>query len=374
MFLRNLLICFILSVLFIGCDVDEGGVDIQKDLLMIQSLKEADVKFLHISDTHGSYVSVIPMKDILNNSDCDFGIISGDILPDDNMLNIINCSKKPILLIPGNHDAYDVLNGQTHFRYEVLEKLKKNSLLNFGRDDANYFYVDISKKGKTTRIIGLDQYEIETEGRSKSHNVVMSQYQIDWFIDLLQNSYNVDGIVIIIHSGFGNEIQGKRNLESRNSFISTLAYDFPSYLFYGNSSPFLIPDIIKAYMSGVNILNKQYPSGVDETIITVNTSFNGSHHNFVGYFGGHVHWDLCEYLPYYSNQLQVLMCYSGIGTGKYMSIDYNDLVKTNSGNNSYNINCNLIDYQNKKLSVYRLGANTLTTGGTRDSVQFRINL
>ena len=365
--------CLFTLFLFFACNAEDDRVDIQPDLLMIKSLKEADVMFLHISDTHGSLVSVIPMVDILTNSECDFGIITGDVCADDNLLSIINNLKKPIFLIPGNHDAYDTHNGQTHFRYEVLGKMKNSLKLNFGSVNANYYYVDFHKNGKITRIIGLDQYEIETEGNPNPYNVVISQHQIDWFINLLQSSYDVDGIMILIHSGIGCGIQRKRNLENRNSFISTLAYDYPGYEFYGYSSPFIIPDIVKAYMSGVNIMNKQYPSGFDGNVITVNTAFNNEHHNFVGYFGGHIHWDLCEYLPDYSHQLQVLMCFSGIGTGQYMSIEYNDLIKTKNGNNSYNINCNLIDYQNRYLNVYRFGAKNLVTGGTRDSVQFEIN-
>ena len=280
---------------------------------------------MHISDTHGSSISVYPMVEILNSTSCDFGIITGDVLADDIMMGYIRSSQKPIFIVPGNHDAYDIPQGQSTFRSYVLDGINKSTKIQYGNDGANYFYADLTKNGKTTRIIGLDQYEIEKVGLADKHNIVMSQHQINWFITLLKDSYDIDGIIILIHNGFGNNTYGQRNTGNRNSFISTLAYDFKSYLYYGKDYPLMLPDIINAYMTGYNITDKIYPSGYDGVDLKVTTDFTGSHHNFIGYFGGHVHWDLCEYLKDFPSQLQLLMCYSGLGTGKYMDVDYNEM-------------------------------------------------
>lgn len=369
--MRNLLL-FCLFFIIVSCNED-NAVAIKRDILTVDSIKEADVSFFHISDTHGSSISIIPMVDMLNESGCDFGIITGDVLIDNYMKLRIRNSNKPIFIIPGNHDAYDLPNGQTTFRRQVLDYLQGINHVHFGSEVANYYYVDIIKNGRTTRVIGLDQYEIDVVGKAYTYEVVMSQHQINWFVDLLQNSYDVDGIVILTHCGFGYSTIGRRDTGNRNSFISTLAYDYNSYLFYGNGYPLMIPDIMNAYLTGVNLVNKEYPSGYDGVDLTVNTSFVGQHHNFVGYFGGHLHWDVCEYLRDYPMQLIVLMCYSGLGTGKYMEVDYNDIIKSNSGEDSYNINYNVIDYQKKSINIYRLGARKLCTGGTRDSIKFEIN-
>lgn len=356
--------------LLVSCNEDE--IQNEKEAIPCDVVKNIDLSFLHISDTHGSLISISPMVSILNNSDCDFGIITGDVLADDSIMYNLQYSNKPIFLVPGNHDAYDVFNGQTRFRNCVLNNLQSINNVHFGSEGANYYYVDIMKDGITTRVIGLDQYEIETVGRAGRYDVIMSQHQIDWLVKLLQNSYDVSGIIILMHSGFGHTY-GRRNVNNRNPFISSLAYDFDSYLFCGNGYPLMIPDIVSAYMTGVNIIGKDYPSGYEGVDIKVNTSFVGEHHNFIGYFGGHLHWDLCEYLTDFPKQLQVLMCFSGLGTGKYMEVDYNDIVKSDSGENSYNINRNVIDYQMKTINIYRLGARKLCTGGTRDSVMFVIN-
>lgn len=363
---------FLTIFVFISCGSNNDDY-YQPELERAKSLPTSDVSFLHISDTHGSSVSVYPMVDILNSTLCDFGIITGDVLADDIMMYYIKSSQKPIFIVPGNHDAYDIPNGQSTFRGNVLNEINKSTKIQYGDDKANYFYADLTKNGKTTRIIGLDQYEIEQVGLADRYNIVMSQHQINWFINLLKDSYDIDGILILIHNGFGNSTYGQRNVENRNSFISTLAYDFDSYLFFGNSYPLMIPDIINAYMTGNNITNKNYPSGYNGVDLKVTTDFIGSHHNFIGFLGGHVHWDLCEYLKNYPSQLQLLMCYSGLGTGKYMDVDFNDIIKSSYGIDSYNINYNVIDYRKQQLTIYRLGANKLCTGGTRDSIGFEIN-
>lgn len=363
---------FLLSFFCVSCSVDDDEV-ISSEVDLIKSINAQDISFMHISDTHGSSISIYPMVFILNNSDCDFGIISGDVLPSREMIETINNSNKPIFLVPGNHDAYDDGYGQSVFRNHVLNKISSSANINFGSDDANYYYVDIDKNGKKTRVIGLDQYEVDKVGKAGRYEIVMSQQQIDWFINLLEDSYNVDGIIVIIHCGFGNDKVGRRDVDNRNEFISVLSYNFITYLFTGSGNPLMIPEIINAYQTGINI-NNEYNSGYEDGKLIVKTKFDGMHHNFVGYFGGHLHWDLCEYLPDFPKQLQALMCYSGRGTGKYMETDYNDLIKTVRGKNSYNINYNVIDYSHRKLGIYRLGANVINSGGTRDSIQFDINL
>ena len=369
---KKSLFIFLTIFVFISCGSDNDDY-YQPELERAKSLPVSDVSFLHISDTHGSSISVYPMVDILNSTSCDFGIITGDVLADDIMMYYIKSSQKPIFIVPGNHDAYDTPNGQSTFRSNILNEINKAAKIQYGNDEANYFYTDVTKSGKTTRIIGLDQYEIEKVGLADKYNIVMSQHQINWFINLLKDSYDIDGILILIHNGFGNDTYGQRNVENRNSFISTLAYDFDSYLFFGNSYPLMIPDIVNAYMTGNNITEKKYPSGYEGVDLKITTDFVGKHHNFIGYFGGHVHWDLCEYLSDYPSQLQLLMCFSGWGTGKYMKVDYNDIIKSIDGKDSYNINYNVIDYKKKRLNIYRLGANKLCTGGTRDSIGFEIN-
>ena len=95
-------------LIFVLCNLScssEDSIIAMNELQALDSHSSGVISFMHISDTHGSSISVVPMVDALNSTNCDFGIITGDILPDDNMITVINSSKKPIFLVPGNPTA-----------------------------------------------------------------------------------------------------------------------------------------------------------------------------------------------------------------------------------------------------------------------------
>lgn len=362
--------CKVLIVLIVfclgACGSEDGG-SYASEKQPTDSLQKGDVSFMHISDTHGSSVSVIPMVEALNSTDCDFGIISGDILPDAYMMGWINRSSKPIFLIPGNHDIYEGY-GQYGFRENAINKNTTISNVSYGNPQANYYSYDIKKNNYTLRVIALDQFEHDAVERLGFMEVIMSQTQIDWFIHVLEDSYSVDGIIVIIHEGFGNKFIGQRNVENTNNFISSLAADFPdSYDFFGAANPLMIPEIVEAYLTGDNIVNRSYPSGADKITLNVTTNFKGQHHNFIAYFGGHLHWDEVEYLNSFPNQLIVLIAFGGNGTGS----KWNDLIKIGL-DSSYNINYNVVDFEKKKFTIHRLGAKETISGVVRDSIAFDI--
>lgn len=358
-------------ILFALCNLScssEKSINVINVLQSLDSHSSSEISFMHISDTHGSSISVVPMVEALNSSNCDFGIITGDILPDDNMINIINSYRKPVFLVPGNHDAYDVYS-QYGFRKSVIDRNTTISNVKYGDNNANYFYYDLHKDAKHFRVISLDQFELDAVGRAGIYEVVMSQKQIDWFIEVLESSYNVDAFIVLIHEGFGNANIGSRDIKNVNKFVSGLAADYTnSYDFNGTANPLLIPDILHAYISGENIINKTYASGIESAPVHVTTKFNGAHHNFIAYYGGHLHWDEVEYLNTHQEQLLSLIAYGGQGTGS----GWNDLVKSNSGEDSYNINYNKIDIEQKQLTIYRLGAKNTQGGTIRDSITFEI--
>ena len=360
-------VLFLFIILFWACSSEES-YSIINEIPARSATHEDDIFFLHISDTHGSSISVLPMVEVLNNSNCDFGIITGDILPDDYMMNIINSSIKPIFLVSGNHDAYEG-QGQYGFRVNVLNKNTTVSNVFYGDDRSNYYYYDLKKSNKVFRVICLDQFEIDAVERVGIHEVIMSQRQIDWFIHVLEGSYSVDGIIILIHEGFGNKFVGQRDTNNTNKFISCLASTYHnSYDFWGKANPLMIPDIIEAYMTGENIINQSYSSGSNSLTINVTTKFIGEHTNFIAYFGGHLHWDEVEYLATHRNQLLVLIAYGGVGTGS----KWNDLIKSESIQDSYNINYNVVDFHKNIFTIYRLGAKQTKSGIIRDSIYFDI--
>ena len=380
--MRVLPLLFFLFLLF-SCDaednINENVIPLPEELPTEQKSEYDDmmssipnigmnqISFMHISDTHGSDLSIKPMIYALNNCDCDFAIITGDILPSTETIEYMASSKKPVLLVIGNHDAYDKY-GQTGFRKNVMDKVGNPSII-YPNDSACYYHIDFHKNGHSLRVIALDQYEIDTEGKSSTYYSVISQKQINWLIDLLNKSEQFDGIVLLMHQGFGNASIGVRNKTNTNDFISLFAKNYTKgYYHMGNNNPTLIPRILNAYISGENLNGEKYSSGFGKREIEVKTNFSEPHYNFVGYFGGHIHMDLIEYLPYMKNQLQVLMAYSGEGTGS----NFNDLKKSTSGKDSYNFNYNVFDCKMRELKIYRIGANVKVDGNTRDSISFNI--
>lgn len=313
-------------------------------------------RFIHISDTHGSIVSIDAVNRYCDKHTCDFAIITGDVLPNYRVLEAVTFGKCDYLIIPGNHDAddHDGL-GQYAFRSSFLNKL--NNSVNFPDSKVNYWYRDFEKFGKRLRVIGLDQFELDSYGSPSGIHALMTQEQIDWFVGLLMNSATVDGVIVLIHMGFGNAIKGQRDITNQNEFISELADKYNnSYDFYGPVDPFMIPEIIAAYTRG-EALNKIYNKD-SEYEITVNTEFNPSSNNFIGYFGGHLHWDEIEYLYFFPDQLQCLIAFCGSGIGS----SWNDLIKTDY---PYLFNVVEVDLWNNRLSITREGASNTISGHKR---------
>ena len=328
------------------------------------------ITFIHLSDVHRSSISLDPALHYLNHTPTRFGLLTGDATATDQMLKAIKESEKPMLLIPGNHDAYpyyDYSVGQYGFRTRVLNYIGQEERVIFANNQDNYWYQDYQKNGHTLRVIGIDQFEYERVQEGPNSLIcVYSQEQIDWLINLLENSGSFDGIIFAIHAGFGNKKVWNRDTNVTNDFISLYAQNYDNaYDFFGEKNLPIIPDIINAYLTGVN-MKEEYGNGSNGDKLIVTTHFDGPHHNFIAYFGGHAHWDMVEHLTHYPQQLQVLIAYGGDGTGS----DYNDLIKNTNNKNSYCFNVNVIDFKKRQLKIIRKGANIKVDGTRRDSIVF----
>ena len=101
-------------------------------------------------------------------------------------------------------------------------------------------------------------------------------------------------------------------------------------------------------------------------MINVTTHFNEPHNNFIAYYGGHVHFDVVEYLSEYPNQLMSIIAYGGRGKGNNL----NDLIKTNTGVDSYTINPSNINFTTHEHKIVRLGSQRKDDGTLRESILF----
>ncbi len=360
--MNNKILLFILGlyiIIGIGCS-ESLSLDYQEDGIVEDSI-DSLFRFIHISDTHGSTVTIDAVNDYCSIHKCDFIILTGDVVPNKKIVESIKSSNTDYLIVPGNHDAYENEGpGQFGFRSSFLDTI--NMPVSFPDKKINYWYRDYEKNGKTLRVIGLDQFEQNSFGNTPGLFAIMTQQQIDWFIHLLEKSSEADGIVILIHMGFGNSNKGQRDTSNHNEFISELASSYNnSYDFYGPEDPFMIPEIMEAYSSGNN-LDKIYNKGTKYEKI-VRTDFSKASDNFVGYFGGHLHWDEVEFLNSFPNQLQCLVAFCGNGKGS----NWNDLIKTDY---TYNFNVVDVDFTSNSLRIVRQGASRTISKQNRKEISF----
>ena len=360
----NLLVLSIASILFIGCDSEEDEDSYE---LAIFDISDGDFVFTHLSDIHGYDVSMDVALELNKKSNVDFALMTGDNLLSAHLVNKLKTSKKPFLIIPGNHDTYDYTT-EYDFRKNVLDVLPNDSI-QFADDIHNYWVYDFHKNGRSLRVVGLDQYQIQTmdfDTVSAHYDIMMSQEQVDWFISKLRESSDFDGVLVAIHVGLGNRYINARDTTYVNDFVSVYAKQFKgSYDYNGSGDPRLLADIINAYQTGSNIKGVEYESGSKGNPISVTTNFKKASSNFIGLFGGHLHWDEVEKLPNY-DFLQCLVAWGGYGKG----CSYDDLVRNTNATNSYVINVNSIDFENKTLKIQRIGANVNDDGITRDSISY----
>ena len=343
---------------------------------------ENSISFMHVSDTHSSYPSINKLVELVPATNVPFSVLSGDMYFIFDQVKALRATGKPIYVIPGNHDIYQYYGGWRAaglypyepnycYRYEHLDKWFKQSLKDYsiyGSEKACYFYYDFKAGDKTLRFIGLDQYEGGTAGWGVVNANIISQEEVDWLVNLLENSENVDGIIFMGHVGYGNETTG-RNTENTGEFISSLGSTFTrGYDYVGSGDPYLIPEIVQAYISGKNLEGKSFASGAErrddgsevppETTVTVTTHFTGPHTNFIGHFGGHLHWDVVEYLKDYPQQLQLLIAHGGPAVGSVR----NDLTREDA---TYTINYYVINFDTKQLTVHRIGSRKKADGTYR---------
>ena len=343
---------------------------------------ENSISFMQISDTHKRDISINKLVELVKNTDVPFSVITGDMYFSNLQVHTILSADKPIYIIPGNHDIFDYYGGWRAaglypyepnycFRWEQMDKwfgsrLKANS--HYGSEKACYFYNDFKVGDKTLRIIGLDQYDGGTAGWGDgTNNNIMSQEEADWLVGLLEQSDDVDGILFIMHAGFGGVSKGRRNTDNKGEFISTTSGDYTRvYGYYGDGDPYLVPEIVQAYLSGKNLDKKEFLSGAThrddgsdvppETTLTVTTHFTKPHDNFIGYIGGHMHWDMVEYLEDFPQQLQILIA-NGFSERVY---SWHDLTYADT---NYTINYYVVNFDTKTLVIHRIGSR-LTTAGT----------
>lgn len=263
---------------------------------------------IHTTDNHIDPIikqSVVKLKDTISlsnyiSSNIDAVVDTGDVT---NGYNIASSllesefadakdafvkSQKPVLVSLGNHDGNDNADPsqcltpqqQWDWLYSALEG--RFSDVHFG-DKANlkaYSYLDVSRNGSTLRIIALDQLDAPSyTTKVLQHTAIYSQSQIDWLVNLLENTPANYGIVICNHFPFAPYRAGGYSEEWPCLNDGSFAQGWQ-----------MIPEIIQAFSSR-STLNKTYADANGFQDIEVDADFSSvpATSQFCFYMCGHTH-------------------------------------------------------------------------------------
>ncbi len=395
--------------------------------------------FLHISDTHAFHNAISAMKDLLQASGSKdaFGIITGDLHWNRNSLSEIyptDFSSWPsgkLLIVPGNHDTWDSWDNRvtrsnsklmTDWMYGLMGNTVHWGDIENGINvplQSSYWYQDFDADGgRKVRIIGLDQYELNRIGGSEGivYNQSIAYYraytqaQFSWLIELLADTPSDYHIIIALHTPPLTDdpvvaVEGGNDVRFTASIKPQPPYDeAPSSLLFVNETfdqPFVseyqnehsagshICEIVKAYLNKTRYqatyINRKVTGANDGDAASVNidADFRSMDHapaKFWCYLYGHIHCDICCFLPatkmvngveeeLYPGQLML-----GITSSEHNvpQSTHCDLVEVTPATKSYRINRVTLNFTSGTVLVERIGEQVTNGGRTRDRIVFEV--
>lgn len=374
--------------------------------------------FLHMSDSHGADSSINKAISMMTsgNSDYDdsieFFLHTGDMGQSNNSSKEINAfdsnaAAMKMLFVQGNHDANEICrevldrvsgnngkNGKFILRYKA-EGWMNNMNVAWGNTDEESVTIDgyppkmsrgiywskdfiLSDGKRKLSVIGLDLYNTGA-GALAAYSHYITQKQANWFKSQLSTLGKNDYFLIALHEVpmYNNQ---ERNdapstnatvLRRKNAFCSSRLWTFSPC---SKGYEVFLTAIVDAYL---NRENKTISVTYGEDTITVNAEFaNKQPATFVAWLCGHVHGEILTHHPDYPNQLisSIDNCFSAHPNGQSSDLRYNssgvpDDSGTSRPQNSVLINKLTIDFDNKELTIDRIGLkntahHTITTKST----------
>lgn len=312
-----------------------------------------------------------------------------------------------LLMVAGNHDAYDNPNGSGSQQNatNAIKGWMENSSVIWGDSSgkASYWHKDIVlSPASKLRIIALDQYENSHLGRRGSWQYLplFTTAQMTWLVARLKELEPSDYLIIMLHEPAYQDDSSIRGMLSdvlTNPDKLFLSEKLSKFNYKGAvASINLLPRLMNAYMSHTSLtttyenLNKGAEGTSTNTTIEINADFaNGNQPcHFLFYIGGHRHCDIVTRMPEpFGNQLMMHIATSDYAVASsydndlfseaqdnqpssYNSSDINVRVP---GNEVYTINKVTLDFTNGEILINRIGAKYTHGGRTRDTKTFNID-
>ena len=195
---------------------------------------------------------------------------------------------------------------------------------------------------------------------------------MNWFINLLKNTPSSYYLILAHHQ----PVSAYRN-ENMGEFISEKAPDNYEYESINNASdkskscdPLILPKIMDAYLKKTVIEGTFFCGDVNGTQLTINEDFSASTPcKFLFHIGGHTHWDVCEYLPLFPEQLQLV-----IDQDRPHQYKSSDLKRITGDESAYCINRVTIDFDEKKVKLQRIGAHITDSNKNRQNLESKLKI
>lgn len=320
----------------------------------------------HVSDVHGDYCRLNNMYEVSDAVGADLACITGDIVtyrPYNNMEwfhEAVKSAKTKTALCVGNHDVYQA-DLDDEEAYDFIFAPIANEV---GNDTGKtWYYTDVASK--KLRMISINLYQYGGTARTRTH---LNNDQISWFVQTLLSTPENYGVVVLMHSP-----------------QNVLAKDVTYYTFFQSArrgdNPFNditggvpVYDIIDAFISH-GTLTKTYTQTGEPSEITVNADFSGvnSGVEFIAYLSGHFHTDGITYVNNTSNlqlMLNITCCIGLYGGAGYPGLaECGDIGRNVNDSSQDAINLYVIDRENKKVKVVRVGGNVTYQMQKRDYME-----
>jgi hypothetical protein len=178
------------------------------------------------------------------------------------------------------------------------------------------------------------------------------QEQCEWVADALKGASEKNYAVIIAAHEFAEKIPAGSNDFGFCQRFMPHPWGMPKE----RKPNYIIEDIVDAFKHG-KALKKEYICDLSGETISIDCNFDNCG-EFICYLGGHHHGDYAGYLPHHNDQLSITMTCSGCFPPNYHNIgdECSDLPRIPGTISEDAVNFYVIDRENKKISIIRVGA------------------
>ena len=317
------------------------------------------------TDVHGYWDRLSEAVEYLNTiPSLDGGCCLGDIVPGNSFSDdsegynaCVAASKKPWFTVLGNHDvgnSFDpALSGTTE---QAVEKYITPNESKAGQAGlmVPYYYYDW--EAYHIRMIVLYNYESPLDKEEGMYIIrrgadCYDQAQIDWLIDVLNNTPAGYAIVILQHA----------QTEANQSIESNFTQTYASYQ-YGNGSgcynhASIKGDIVDAWIHGKALTKTYKPEAQYSEILPaliVNADFSArGKGEFICYLVGHVHLDIVSQLKEHPDQITI--CFACTAAGNWQNAG-SDLPRVKGDRSEDVVTVVSFDTVGKRINLVRIGS------------------